>query len=54
MKEKAANIQRGDLNVLQEAWKRIPENCLQKLQEGLAQRHLEIKVVIVDIDNKAH
>lgn len=38
MKEKAANIQRGDLNVLQEAWKRIPENCLQKLQEGLAQR----------------
>lgn len=54
MKEKAANIQRGDLNVLQEAWKRIPENCLQKLQVGLAQRLIEIKVVIVDTDNKAH
>lgn len=36
----------------EKAAKRIPENCLQKLQEG--SETFRNKGVIVDIDNKAH
>lgn len=43
MEEKAANIQLRALNVIQKAWRTIPEDCLAKLKESLAK---QIQVVL--------
>lgn len=37
MEQKAGNIQR-EWNVLQEAWRTIPEDYLNQLQESMAKR----------------